>query len=117
MPQVSIQAVMIWITICHDSLRYLRVNHYRFFVGGIDVRTTSFGKVLHWSMKNGVDGERPNMSLYIVFGLMMTKNERKGKNTAKENANKMNAIRLWSILDMNFFLVPWYGIEAHKEWN
>ena len=66
------------------SLSYLWVNYHRFFVGGMDVCTTSFGKALNWSMKSGVDGVCPSTSLATVADLMMTKAERKGKNTAKK---------------------------------
>ena len=69
------------------------------FVGGIGGRTTSFGKLLHLSTKSGVDGVHPNMSLATAADVMMTKAERKGKNTAKIITNQMNTTRLWSILD------------------
>ena len=36
-------------------------------------------------MNSGVDGVRPNMSLTTAANMMMTKAERKGKNTAKKN--------------------------------
>ena len=47
LPQVSFQAVRIWITTCLDPLSYLWVNYHRFFVSGMNVCITSFGEVLH----------------------------------------------------------------------
>ena len=84
LPQVSIQAVKIWITTCLEPLSYLWVNHHILFVSGMNFRTTQFGKALHWSMKSGIDGVHSNMSLATSADVTMTKSEHKGKNTAKK---------------------------------
>ena len=82
--QVSVQAVMIWITTCLELLNCLWVNYHGLFVSGKDVRTTSFGEALHWSMKSGVYDVRSNMSIAKAADMTMIKSEHKNKNTAKK---------------------------------
>ena len=95
MPQFVVDTVTLWVNGHLLPHNFLWLNYHRVYVSGMDVRTTLFGKVLHWSMKSSVNGVRPSMIMSNTANTMMNNAQPKGKWLARKNTINISSTLLW----------------------
>ena len=106
-----------WIQTSLEPLESLWVNYLKLYVPGLCGRTTSIGEALHASSKCKFDGVRSSMNITTTANTLMNQAERKGRDTARCNARKIQTTSLWSDSNITSFLTDWaakFGADQLK---
>ena len=114
----GVLAIKVYIIKRLEPHEVMWLNWRQKFVLGFEQRTTSIGEALHFSMKSGADGVRPNMNADVAANTMVDKAQRRlGVNKAKKNAVQATGTKLWSSSPTSDDLTTFAETKLNEEWE